>query len=116
MKSPALRSVVFWLIVLLMPVTLALGAVQIVLNPWFVEFEYRTPNFPADPYNFSQKERLEYAHIALEYLRNDADISFLGDMRFPEGQQTPPQSCIYMDDCTRLFNERELKHMLDVKS
>jgi integral membrane protein (TIGR01906 family) len=88
----------------------------LVLNPWFVEFEYRTPNFPADPYGFTMQDRLRNAHIALDYLVNDAGINFLGDLRFPAGQQAPAFSCAYMDDCTRLYNDRELRHMVDVKS
>jgi integral membrane protein (TIGR01906 family) len=105
-----------WLVILLMPVALSLTAVRIVLNHWYPEFEYRTPGFPADPYGFTFEERLRYAHIAVEYLINDADISFLGDLRFPAGQQAPWESCQYMDDCTRFYNDRELQHMLDVKN
>ena len=103
------------LVVLLVPVALALAAVRAMLFPWYVEFEYRTPQFPADPYGFTLEERLKYSRIAVAYLVNDAGIEFLGDLRFPEGQQAPPPSCLYMEDCTRLYNERELQHMLDVK-
>lgn len=108
-------NLLFALIVVLAPVFLSLTAVRLVLNGWFVEFEYRTPNFPADPYGFSMQERLKYAHVAVDYLINDAGIEFLGDLRFPAGQMTPPESCRYMDDCTRFYNDRELRHMLDVK-
>jgi integral membrane protein (TIGR01906 family) len=88
---------------------------RIVMNPWFVEFEYRTPGFPADPYGFTLDERLKYSKIAIAYLLNDADISFLAEQRFPLGQAAPPESCVQMDDCTRMYNPRELKHMEDVK-
>jgi integral membrane protein (TIGR01906 family) len=104
------------LVILLMPVALSLTAVRIVLNHWYPEFEYRTPGFPADPFGFTFDERMKYAHVAIEYLRNDADISFLGNLRLPEGQEVPWQSCQYMDDCNRFYNERELQHMLDVKN
>lgn len=124
-SSPQIRRPALgWLVTLLVPVALILAAVRAVLTPWFLEFEYRTPNFPADPYGFhlpahlepfSMQDRLYYANIARVYLLNDADISFLGDLRFPEGQETPPLSCQFMDDCTRLFNDRELEHMIDVK-
>jgi integral membrane protein (TIGR01906 family) len=111
-----LNILLAWLVILLMPVALSLTAVRIVLNHWYPEFEYRTPGFPADPYGFTFEDRLKYAHIAIEYLRNDADISFLGDLRFPDGQQAPWESCQYMDDCNRFYNDRELQHMLDVKN
>ena len=119
------KLILSWVVTLLVPLALILGAVRLVLHPWFLEFEYRTPGFPADPKDFylppeqppfSFEDRLNYARIALEYLVNDADISFLGDLRFPEGQQAPPLSCQEMDDCNRLYNDRELEHMVDVKN
>ena len=39
---------------------------------------------------------------AIEYLLNGADVSFLGDLRFPDG--------------TEMYNVRELQHMRDVKT
>lgn len=104
-----------WLVTILMPIVLVMGAVRILLNPWFLEFEYRTPEFPADMYGFTREDRLTYSKIALEYLLNDAGIEFLGDLRFPSGVQVPEPSCSYMTDCSYLYNERELKHMVDVK-
>jgi integral membrane protein (TIGR01906 family) len=111
-----LSIILSWLVTLLIPVILVIGAVRIVLNPWYLEFEYRTPAFPADPYGFTQQDRLEYAGLALEYLLNDAGIEFLGDLRFPDGVQVPEPSCSYMVDCSFQYNQRELKHMLDVKN
>lgn len=110
------KKIISWLIILLVPTVLTLTAVRIVLSPWFIQFEYRTPAFPDDPYGFTFAERIEYANIAREYLLNDADISFLGDLRFPEGEQAPPISCQFMDDCTKLYNQQELEHMIDVKN
>ena len=105
-----------WVVTIIVPVVLTLLAVRIVMSPWYVEFEYRTPFFPEDQYGFTREERLKYSKIAIAYLLNDADISFLGDLRFPEGQQAPDFSCQLMDDCTKFYNERELGHMLDVKT
>jgi integral membrane protein (TIGR01906 family) len=104
-----------WLVTLLVPVVLVLGAVRIVLNQWYLDFEYHTPGFPEEPYGFTLQDRLTYSRIALDYLLNDAGIEFLGDLRFPQGVQVPEPSCSYMDDCTYMYNQRELKHMLDVK-
>ena len=113
--STIVLKILTWIVVLILPVVLTLLAVRLVMNPWYVEFEYRTPNFPADSYGFTREERLSNSKIAIEYLLNGADISFLGDLRFPEGQQAPEFSCQFMDDCTKMYNERELGHMLDVK-
>ncbi len=90
-----------WLVTLLTPVALTLAVVRLMLTPLYIQLEYRMPGFPPDPYGFTPEERLKYADIARQYLLNSADISFLGDLRFEDGQP--------------MYNERELKHMLDVK-
>ncbi len=113
--SATLRRAMMVIVTVLVPVVLVLTSVRAVLNPWFLEFEYRTPNFPPDRYGFTMEERLRYARIALDYLLNDEDISFLANQRFPEGERVPPPSCAYMDDCTSMYNDRELSHMVDVK-
>lgn len=114
-KQPWGKRVFLGLVSLAVPLVLVLGTVRLMMNPWFVEFEYRTPGFPADPYGMTFEERLQYSKIAIEYLVNDADISYLADLRFPEGQVVPAFSCQFMDDCNKMYNDRELKHMLDVK-
>jgi integral membrane protein (TIGR01906 family) len=105
-----------WLIALTLSIVIVLSFVRVVINPWYLGFEYRTPGFPADEYGFSLQDRLRYGKIAVEYLVNRADISFLGDLRFPAGLQVPEPSCQYMTDCTHLYNDRELEHMADVKN
>lgn len=99
-----------------MPIALVMAAVRLLITPVYVSIEYNTPDFPPDPYGFTKSDRLYWSKIDEEYLLNDAPISFLGDLHFPAGQQAPPESCQYMDDCTRLYNDRELKHMQDVKT
>jgi integral membrane protein (TIGR01906 family) len=106
----------FWFIVLAVPIGLVLTAVRLLISPAFLQIEYNSPGFPQDSFGFTKEERIYWANLAAEYLVNDADISFLADLRFPAGQSTPPATCRYMDDCTKLYNERELKHMLDVKN
>ncbi len=96
-----LTNTLSWLVTILVPIALVLLGVRLLLNPQFPQFEYGTPNFPDDPYGFTLEERLKWAQLSVEYLINDAGIEFLGDLRF--------------DDGTPVFNQRELKHMLDVK-
>jgi integral membrane protein (TIGR01906 family) len=67
----------------------------------YLQYEYGKPDFPSDAYGFTQVDRLRYAPIALAYLFNAEGIEFLGRQTFPDGQ---PQ-----------YNERELRHMADVK-
>jgi integral membrane protein (TIGR01906 family) len=105
-----------WLIAVLLVVVIVLSVVRLVINPWYLVFEYHTPGFPADSYGFSLQDRLKYGKLAVDYLINSAGISFLGDLRFPSGQVAPAPSCQFVTDCTHLFNDRELEHMLDVKT
>ncbi len=90
------------LLTLALPPLLALTSVRLVMTSLFVQIEYQRPGFPADRYGFSRDERLHYAPFAVRYLHNDAAISYLGDLTFPDGSP--------------LFNERELQHMADVKT
>jgi integral membrane protein (TIGR01906 family) len=115
MKKTFIRIILPFLITLLVPVGLVMGAVRIVLNPWYPKLEYRTPWFPADEYGFSRAEREKYALIALQYLNSNKDIHLLMDLRFPPGQTAPPFSCMEMTDCSLMYNDRELNHMIDVK-
>lgn len=84
-----------------LPVCLVLTNVWLMMSTAFVNLEYNVPGFPADPYGFTKEDRLQYSAIALAYLLNDKGIEFLGDLTFPDG--------------TAMYNDRELKHMVDVK-
>jgi integral membrane protein (TIGR01906 family) len=85
----------------LTPIVLVLTAVRLLLTPAFPRFEYSMPGFPPDPYGFTLQDRLYWSRYAVEYLINDAGIEYLGDLRFPDG--------------SRVYNDRELHHMVDVK-
>ena len=110
------RQVLSWMVTLLVPIVLVLVAVRLLMTPVFLIVEYNTPGFPADRYGFTKEERLYWSGIALDYLLNSDDISFLGDLHFREGESAPPPTCQFMDDCTRLYNDSELRHMEDVKN
>jgi len=96
--SHAATRVYFTLIV---PTVLLLLSARLVMTPLFLKLEYNRPGFPEDAYGFTQAERLHYAPYALNYLLNDADIDYLADLTFSDGQF--------------LFTQRELRHMEDVK-
>jgi integral membrane protein (TIGR01906 family) len=114
--SPRFRTALSWITTLLVPVVLVLTTVRLLMTPAYVIIEYNTPAFPEDPYGFTKEDRLLWSKIAIEYLLNDEGISFLAELRFPEGQFIPAESCRFMDDCTFLYNDRELGHMQDVKN
>lgn len=96
-----MKFLIRYIVPLLVPVVIVLTSTRLLLTPLFVSIEYNMPGFPADPYGMTQAERLQYAPLALDYLLNDEDISFLGEQTF--------------DDGTPLYNQRELSHMHDVK-
>lgn len=96
-----LSALLSWLVTLLTPIFLLGLGLRILLTPLFYNVEYRMPYFPPDQYGFTQEDRLRWAPYAVEYLLNDADISYLGDLTFEDGSP--------------LYNERELSHMVDVK-
>lgn len=96
------KKVLTWVVVILVPLVLILTSVRLLLTPAFVQLEYRTPNFPPDPYGFTQEDRLFWSRIALDYLLNDEGISFLEELQFEDG--------------TPVYNSRELQHMVDVKN
>lgn len=97
-----LHKILSWGITLLLPLALTFLGVRFLLTHAFPEIEYRLPGFPADEYGFTLQDRLHWSQISIDYLLNNADSSFLGDLTFPDG--------------TPLFNPRELSHMQDVKN
>ena len=99
--NPKLTSLLSYITTLLTPIFLLGLGLRILLTPIFYNIEYRLPWFPSDPYGFSQEDRLKLAPYAVDYLLNNVDISYLGDLTFEDGSP--------------LFNERELSHMHDVK-
>ena len=97
-----LQTILSWVISFLVPVALTFLGVRLLLTHAFPEIEYHMPGFPADDYGFTLQDRLHWSRISVDYLLNSADISFLGNLTFPDGSP--------------LFNERELSHMQDVKN
>lgn len=96
-----MKSTISYLASLLVPLALIGLALRVLLTPLFYTVEYNLPWFPADEYGFTREDRLKWAKPSVEYLINDADISYLGNLQFEDG--------------TPIYNQRELKHMEDVK-
>lgn len=95
------NSVLSWLVSILVPLALIGLAIRVLLSPVFYQVEYSMPYFPPDDYGFTKADRLQWAPYAVNYLINNAEISYLGDLKFDDGKP--------------LYNERELSHMKDVK-
>jgi integral membrane protein (TIGR01906 family) len=90
-----------WVITIVIPLFLIMTGIRLLLHPLFLDYQYHRPGFPPDPYGFTVEDRLHWGKLSLDYLVNDADISFLADLEFEDG--------------TPIYNQRELDHMHDVK-
>lgn len=100
MKS-SLDKVLMVILAVILPFVLLLGAVRLIMTPQFPALEYQRPGFPEDPYGFGDEERTKWSAFAVRYLVNDADISYLEQLRFEDGRP--------------LYRAEELSHMEDVK-
>jgi len=94
-------SILSWPVTIIVPMMLIGLAIRVLLTPLFNRLEYNMPYFPPDEYGFTKADRLKWTPYAVNYLLNNADISYLGNLRFDDGRP--------------LYNERELRHMVDVK-
>ncbi len=90
------------LVTILIPFFLIMTSIRVLINPFFLDYEYNLPNFPKDEFGFSTPDRLYWGKISLDYLTNNQGIDFLADLKFADGSS--------------FYNERELSHMLDVKN
>ena len=97
-----LKKLLIILIALVVPFILVVAAIRVVANPWFIQFEYQRPGFPADSYGFTTEERTQLALAGLySVVPEGAGMSVLEDARLPDGEPA--------------FVAREIKHMLDVR-
>jgi integral membrane protein (TIGR01906 family) len=87
---------------LMVPLVLLLTSVRLTLTHAYVDAAYRLPGFPADPYGFTLQDRLKWSKLSLDYLVHMSGIEFLADLHFQNGAP--------------IYNQRELRHMADVKS
>ena len=96
-----IAKVISFLVTVIIPFILIMTAIRILINPFFLDYEYNLPQFPADPYGFSTEDRLKWGKISMDYLLNNEPDDYLGTLTFEDGSP--------------LYNERESSHMLDVR-
>ena len=96
-----------WLVILAMPIFLVLGSARIMVNTWYLRYEYAKADFPPDRYGFTNAQRLEFGTVSIDFLnapqRPEVAIKLLEDQRLPGTENMP------------LFTVYELGHMVDVK-
>lgn len=96
-----LMKIFSFLVTIIIPFILIMASIRILINPFFLDYEYNLPQFPADPYGFSTEDRLKWGKISMDYLLNNEPDDYLGTLTFEDGSP--------------LYNERESSHMLDVR-
>jgi integral membrane protein (TIGR01906 family) len=106
LDNKTLVTVIRWLVVMAMPFFLGFVTITLIINPAYPRYEYAKENFPADPFGFTQADRLALALMAVDYLerREPAEevIYLLAEQRMPGSDQP-------------LYNQEEIRHMIDVK-
>jgi integral membrane protein (TIGR01906 family) len=88
------------LIVVMLPLILVLGAVQVVTLDQYVAFEYSKAGFPPDPFGLTQAQRINYASANFRFVREAQPLSALAEQQL---------------DGRPAYNTRELEHMQDVQ-
>lgn len=94
------------LVIIAMPFFLGFTIFQLSIGEAYPRFAYGQDSFPRDDFGWTQEQRLALALVAVDYL----------------GRSEPAEEVIYLLEEQRLpgtdeplYNEREIKHMLDVK-
>jgi integral membrane protein (TIGR01906 family) len=100
-----LTRILLWpariVVVILVPFILIMTSVRLLMSPLFLEIEYRMPGFPPDSYGLTLQDRLQWSKVSLDFLLNNADLSYFDNLKYPDGSP--------------LYTSRELSHMIDVK-
>ena len=99
------RHIFFAIVTIILPFVILMNGVILVFTENFLTYEYKTPDFPADPYGFTLEDRIEYGTKSVNYITNVLD-------KLPETYLAD----LTMKDGTPLYNEREVSHMADVKN
>jgi integral membrane protein (TIGR01906 family) len=88
---------------MILPIITILTSVllMLVMAKSLLQIEYRLPGFPEDRYGFNLEDRVYWASIDIEYLIRDYEPAYFDDF--------------LLEDGSPMHNERELKHLEDVK-
>lgn len=98
------RHIFFTITALILPFVLLMNAIILIFTPAYLVYEYKRPDFPADPYGFTLEERIEYGTESVNYITDTTH-------KYPDDYLAG----LKMKDGTPLYNEREVSHMYDVR-
>lgn len=91
--SPRLASVLQWVITILMPYVLTIGSLYVFMTPQFIRWQYAQPNFPPAQL-FTPEARAYNAIQTVRYTRGEISEQALRELG--------------------VYNDREIKHLIDV--
>ncbi len=131
-----MRTMPDWLILLCrlvliigIPVVLTLTNVRLLMTYTFPELVYNAPNMTADFYGFTKADRLHWSKKSIDYILSDPRAGAIEAWKFSEAGRAPvgttapaPETCAdYGEqygprDCTYFYNDREVRHMRDVRN
>ncbi len=89
------------LIVIATPIVVVLVPIRLAMQPWVVPFLYSQPGFPPEVYGMSDEERLRLGLIGMDSVIGMRGVEVLREARLSDGSPA--------------FNEREIRHMQDVR-
>lgn len=99
-RSSIAAAVVVGLVAVAVPSLFVVNAVRVLANDWFVRYEL--DGFPPERYGFTRSERVDLALIGLRSIEPGSEgIVLLERATLPDGSEA--------------FNERERRHMADVR-
>lgn len=96
------KIVAFALIVLSSPLVFFGIPTRVAFNDWFIDWEYSKVDFPKDRYGLPEELRKRLAKVGLRSVLSEEGMEEFKRVRLPDGRKA--------------FNEREIKHMEDVKN
>jgi integral membrane protein (TIGR01906 family) len=106
--SRVFSKILQWVVAILTPFVVLIGAVRAVASGAFLWIEYHRPGFPVDVYGFDTAERTTLGSYGLNYINGFAGSSYLGDLQTPEGARSLAEP--------NLFKATEVQHMADVQA
>lgn len=119
MQQPLLIKSIRWFVTLAMPFFLGFTWITLVIAPIYPRTEYARANFPRDLNFLTEAQQRERGLVPLT--QADRLALALVSVAFLESWQAPEDVIWMLDEQVlpgtgeKLFNERELGHMIDVK-
>lgn len=119
MDNTNIPTIVRWLVVMAMPFFLGFTWITLVIHPLYPITEYRKESFPRDLHFLSEERQQEQGLVPLT--QEDRLELALVSVAYLQSWQSPDEVIWMLDEQVlpytgeKLFNEREIGHMIDVK-